>query len=38
MTKDTFTEMTVATPDKFQFSIKAPETVTHDKRLDVKFF
>ena len=35
MTKDTFTAMTRATPDKFQFSIKVPETVTHDKRLDV---
>jgi uncharacterized protein YecE (DUF72 family) len=27
--------MTRATPDNFQFSIKVPETVTHDKRLDV---
>jgi uncharacterized protein YecE (DUF72 family) len=35
MTKHTFTAMTRATPDKFQFSIKVPETVTHDKRLDV---
>ena len=35
MTKDTFTSMTRATPDNFQFSIKVPETVTHDKRLDV---
>jgi uncharacterized protein YecE (DUF72 family) len=35
MTKDTFTAMTRSTPDKFQFSIKVPETVTHDKRLDV---
>jgi uncharacterized protein YecE (DUF72 family) len=35
MTKDTFTAMTRATPDKFHFSIKVPETVTHDKRLDV---
>jgi len=35
MTKETFTAMTRATPDKFQFSIKVPETVTHDKRLDV---
>ena len=34
MTKDTFAAMTRATPDKFQFSIKVPETVTHDKRLD----
>jgi len=35
MTKDTFTTMTRATPDNFEFSIKVPETVTHDKRLDV---
>jgi len=28
MTKDTFTAMTRATPDKFQFSIKVPEIVT----------
>lgn len=35
MTKDTFTAMTRTTPDNFQFSIKVPETVTHDKRLDV---
>lgn len=35
MTKDTFAAMTRATPDNFQFSIKVPETVTHDKRLDV---
>ena len=27
--------MTKATPDNFQFSVKVPETVTHDKRLDV---
>jgi uncharacterized protein YecE (DUF72 family) len=35
MTKETFTAMTRATPDKFQFSVKVPETVTHDNRLDV---
>lgn len=35
MTKQTFTAMARATPDKFQFSIKVPESVTHDKRLDV---
>lgn len=35
MTKDSFTAMARATPDNFQFSIKVPETVTHDKRLDV---
>jgi uncharacterized protein YecE (DUF72 family) len=32
MTKHTFAAMTRATPDKFQFSVKVPETVTHDKR------
>ena len=35
MTKDTFTAMSRATPDDFQFSIKVPESVTHDNRLDV---
>ena len=27
--------MTRATPEKFEFSIKVPETVTHVKRLDI---
>jgi uncharacterized protein YecE (DUF72 family) len=35
MTKDTFTAMARGTPDNFQFSIKVPQTVTHDKRLDM---
>jgi len=35
MTKETFIAMTKATPDNFQFSVKVPETVTHDKRLDI---
>lgn len=35
MTKDTFANMAKATPDKFQFSIKVPESITHDKRLDI---
>ncbi|MDW0267550.1 MAG: DUF72 domain-containing protein, partial [Nitrososphaeraceae archaeon] len=35
MTKDTFTAMNRATPADFQFSVKVPETVTHDNRLDV---
>jgi uncharacterized protein YecE (DUF72 family) len=35
MTKETFVNMTKATHDNFQFSVKVPETVTHDKRLDV---
>lgn len=34
-TKDTFTAMNRATPNKFQFSVKVSETVTHDNRLDV---
>ncbi len=35
MTKETFVAMSKATPDDFQFSVKVPETVTHDNRLDV---
>ena len=35
MTKDTFSAMARGTPDNFQFSLKVPETVTHDKRLDI---
>jgi uncharacterized protein YecE (DUF72 family) len=35
MTKQTFIAMSKATPENFQFSVKLPETVTHDKRLDV---
>jgi uncharacterized protein YecE (DUF72 family) len=35
MTKETFVNMTKATPDNFQFSVKVPEMVTPDKRLDV---
>jgi uncharacterized protein YecE (DUF72 family) len=35
MTKETFVNMNKATPDNFQFSVKVPETVTHDRRLDV---
>jgi uncharacterized protein YecE (DUF72 family) len=35
MTKETFVNMNKATPDNFQFSVKVPEIVTHDKRLDV---
>lgn len=35
MTKDTFVNMSKATPDDFQFSVKVPETVTHDKKLDI---
>src|ERR671919_1893169 len=35
MTKGTFIGMVRATPDKFQFSVKVPETITHNKRLDI---
>jgi uncharacterized protein YecE (DUF72 family) len=35
MTKRTFIGMAKATPEYFQFSVKVPETITHDKRLDV---
>jgi len=28
--------MAKATPDIFQFSVKVPETITHQKRLDVE--
>lgn len=36
MTKGTFIGMAKATPNNFQFSIKVPETVTHNKRLEVE--
>jgi uncharacterized protein YecE (DUF72 family) len=35
MTKGTFIGMARIIPEKFQFSIKVPETITHVKRLDV---
>jgi uncharacterized protein YecE (DUF72 family) len=35
MTKGTFIGMVRATPEKFQFSVKVPETITHNKRLDI---
>jgi uncharacterized protein YecE (DUF72 family) len=35
MTKGTFIGMARATPEKFQFSVKVPETITHNKRLDI---
>jgi uncharacterized protein YecE (DUF72 family) len=35
MTKGTFIGMVRATPEKFQFSVKVPEIITHNKRLDV---
>jgi uncharacterized protein YecE (DUF72 family) len=36
MTSGTFYGMVKATPSEFQFSVKAPETVTHTKFMDVK--
>jgi uncharacterized protein YecE (DUF72 family) len=36
MTKGTFIGLVRATPERFQFSIKVPETVTHQKKLNVK--
>ncbi|MFZ0893788.1 MAG: DUF72 domain-containing protein [Candidatus Nitrosopolaris sp.] len=36
MTRGTFIGMSRATPDKFQFSIKVPATVTHVMRIDIK--
>jgi uncharacterized protein YecE (DUF72 family) len=35
MTKRTFIGMVRATPEKFRFSVKVPETITHNKRLDI---
>lgn len=35
MTKETFIALSASTPEKFQFSVKVPETVTHVKRLEV---
>jgi uncharacterized protein YecE (DUF72 family) len=35
MTKGTFIGMSRATSEKFQFSVKVPETITHNKRLDI---
>jgi uncharacterized protein YecE (DUF72 family) len=36
MTKGTFYGMVKATPENFEFSVKVPETVTPDKRLNVE--
>jgi uncharacterized protein YecE (DUF72 family) len=35
MTKETFISISMATPPNFQFSLKVPESITHDKSLDV---
>lgn len=35
MGQGTFFGMIRATPDNFEFSVKVPETITHDKRLNV---
>jgi Protein of unknown function DUF72 len=36
MSRGTFIGMVKATPEKFQFSVKVPETITHRNRLDVR--
>jgi uncharacterized protein YecE (DUF72 family) len=36
MTPSTFRGMASATPSHFDISVKVPETITHDKRLDLK--
>ncbi|MEE8132675.1 MAG: DUF72 domain-containing protein [Nitrososphaerales archaeon] len=36
MTRGTFIGLVRATPEKFQFSIKVPETITHSKKLNTK--
>jgi uncharacterized protein YecE (DUF72 family) len=36
MTKGTFIGMVRATPENFQFSVKVPETITHEKKLDIR--
>jgi uncharacterized protein YecE (DUF72 family) len=35
MTKEMFISISSATPPNFQFSLKVPESITHDKSLDV---
>jgi uncharacterized protein YecE (DUF72 family) len=35
MAKGTFIGMSKATPEKFQFSVKVPETITHVKRMRI---
>ena len=35
MTKGTFIGMVRSTPERFQFSVKVPETITHNERLDI---
>jgi uncharacterized protein YecE (DUF72 family) len=36
MTKGTFFGMVRATPEKFHFSVKVPETISHVKSMDVE--
>jgi uncharacterized protein YecE (DUF72 family) len=36
MTQGTFHGIVKATPENFNFSVKVPEIVTHDKRLDME--
>jgi uncharacterized protein YecE (DUF72 family) len=35
MTKETFISISTASPPNFQFSLKIPESITHEKSLDV---
>lgn len=35
MNQATFAGMVAATPDDFEFSVKVPETITHNKKMDV---
>lgn len=35
MTKETFNSISTASPPNFQFSLKIPESITHEKSLDV---
>ena len=38
MTKETFVATTKAAPDNCQFSVNVPETVTHDKRIEKRYW
>lgn len=35
MTKGTFIGLSRATPEDFQFSVKVPEIITHDKKMNI---
>jgi uncharacterized protein YecE (DUF72 family) len=36
MARGTFHGMVKATPEQFEFSVKVPQTITHERRLDLK--